>query len=77
MGGCARQAGAGRSNRRFTLLCRYGELEQRWVAYDNWTFSLEFELPPALLEEAALVLHLGAVDTGKRGRLAGWRSLGK
>ncbi len=45
--------------------CRYGEIEQRWAAYDNWTFSLEFELPPALLRHPAVLLHFGGLDTGQ------------
>ncbi len=47
---------------------RYNELEQRWTAWDNWTFSLEFEAPPELLAEAAVELVCEGLDTGGHGR---------
>lgn len=48
------------------LLNRFNELEVRWAAWDNWTFSLEFEAPQALARHAAVLLELGGLDTGAR-----------
>ncbi|PSC75824.1 molecular chaperone [Micractinium conductrix] len=42
---------------------RYGELDQRWVAWDNWTLSLGFQAPPGLLAQPSVLLRFGCLDT--------------
>lgn len=49
------------------LPARFNELEQRWAAWDNWTFSLEFQAPPELLAEPAVELVCEGLDTGAWG----------
>lgn len=44
--------------------CRYSELNQRWAAYDNWTFSVLFDVPRKLLRNRAVLLHIDGLDTG-------------
>ncbi|KAL4437114.1 hypothetical protein ABPG75_004253 [Micractinium tetrahymenae] len=44
-------------------LYRFNELEQRWAAWDNWTFSLAFQAPTELLAEAAVELLCEGLDT--------------
>jgi len=51
--------------------CRFNELELRWAAYDNFTFSCDFEAPPELLAEAAVLLHCDGLDTGEAGQRGG------
>ena len=34
------------------------------MAYDNWTFSLVFEVPAELLDCPSVLLELGGLDTG-------------
>jgi hypothetical protein len=34
------------------------------VALDNWTFSLHFRTPPALLRHTAVLLRCDGLDTG-------------
>lgn len=42
---------------------RFNERELRWAALDNWTFSLDFEAPSALLRHPSVLLHFSALDT--------------
>jgi beta-galactosidase/beta-glucuronidase len=46
-------------------LCRYGEQDSRWVAFQVWNFSVTFSAEDAakLAAQEQAVLYLGGVDT--------------
>lgn len=46
-------------------LCRYGEIESRWVAMESWTFSTSISAQEvgSLLEQQQVLLQLDGVDT--------------
>jgi beta-mannosidase len=42
---------------------RFQELEQRWAAYDTWTYSRDFDVSSDLLEHTRVDLVLDGIDT--------------
>lgn len=44
-------------------MSRFNELEQRWAAYETWTFTREFEVSSELLAHTRVDLVLEGVDT--------------
>lgn len=47
------------------FVCRYGEVESRWVAMETWTFStvISAKEVATLLEQQQVLLQLDGVDT--------------
>ena len=41
----------------------WNDWEQRWVAYDNWRYSLTFDLTPEQVTGRTLYLRCGGLDT--------------
>lgn len=45
------------------LFYRFNDIEYRWVALENWTYSTEFNVSPDVLKKSAVNLVLHGVDT--------------